>query len=186
VLDVLSQSLKPHSARAFHDRCLPEVARDASQVQWIATANEAERIPRALRSRLREFRIPPLTTAQPRTIIANLDTELRKALRLKGVQPLPEDMLQQLATLSPRRAKQALRELFGLVLVRGEGRCGVDAYPAARGGPARRRSRSMNRYRLSTFSRAQGVLRKTFRLDPMLGSLLKQRRAMRCARPSQP
>ena len=44
----------------------------------------------------------------------------------------------------------------------------------------------MTRYRLSTFSRAHGVLRSTFRLEPMVGSLLKHRKAMRCARPSQP
>jgi len=54
------------------------------------------------------------------------------------------------------------------------------------GGWARFTSRSMNRYKLSTFSRAQGVLRRTFRLDPMLGSLLKQRNGMCCARPAKP
>lgn len=50
--------------------------------------------------------------------------------------------------------------------------------------PARRTSRSMNRYRLSTFSRAHGVLRRTFRLDAMLGSLLKQRIALRQVGPA--
>ncbi len=44
----------------------------------------------------------------------------------------------------------------------------------------------MNRYRLSTFSRAQGVLRKNFRLEPTLGSCEKQRSAMRSASPGQP
>ena len=37
--------------------------------------------------------------------------------------------------------------------------------------PLRFWSRSMKRYRLSTFSRAQGVLRRNLRLEPTLGSL---------------
>ena len=55
-------------------------------------------------------------------------------------------------------------------------------------GPQRDRfaSRSMKRYRVSTFARAHGVLRKTFRLDAMLGSWLKQRSAMRSPNPGQP
>jgi hypothetical protein len=41
-------------------------------------------------------------------------------------------------------------------------------------------------YRLSTFSLAQGVLRKNFKDDLTDGLLLKQLILMRCARPSQP
>ena len=44
---------------------------------------------------------------------------------------------------------------------------------------ARRWSRSMNKYKLSTFSRAHGVLRKNFKLEFTLGSCLKQRMLMR-------
>jgi len=41
-------------------------------------------------------------------------------------------------------------------------------------------------YKLSTFSLAQGVLRRNFRLDLMLGSWVKQLRLMISPNPSQP
>ena len=59
-------------------------------------------------------------------------------------------------------------------------------YGAATTGACRARSRNMNRYRLSTFARAHGVLRRNFRLDAMLGSLVKLRMRMRWPRPCQP
>ena len=40
-------------------------------------------------------------------------------------------------------------------------------------------SLSMYRYSPSTFSRAQGVLRRNFRLEATLGSWVKQRTGMR-------
>jgi len=50
----------------------------------------------------------------------------------------------------------------------------------------RRASRSMKRYSASTFSRAQGVLRRNLRLEATLGSLVKQRKGMRSPSPGQP
>jgi len=46
--------------------------------------------------------------------------------------------------------------------------------------------RKSYKYQASTFWRAQGVLRKKVRLDFMLGSLVKQRTFIRCAKVSQP
>jgi hypothetical protein len=43
-----------------------------------------------------------------------------------------------------------------------------------------------DKYNSSTFLRAQGVRRKNFKLDLMLGSLLKQRMGMRFANSAQP
>ncbi len=47
-------------------------------------------------------------------------------------------------------------------------------------------SRSKNRYRPSTFSRAQGVLRRNFKLDFTLGSCEKQRIGILWASSSHP
>lgn len=80
------------------------------------------------------------------------------------------------------RTVQLLLAVAPALLLRG----GVGVHSASLVGMVRRRSRSMNRYRLSTFSRTQGVLCRTLRLDPMLGLVLKHRTEMRWARTSPP
>jgi ATP-dependent Lon protease len=118
-LDVLYQLLEAHAARDFRDACLPEVRLDASMVQWIATANDDVTIPAPLRSRMHEFRIPPLTPEQARAVVGNIDAELRRSLRLQSVKPLPPELVEELVRLPPRLAKGTLRELFGHLLARG-------------------------------------------------------------------
>jgi hypothetical protein len=80
------------------------------------------------------------------------------------------------------RTVPLLLAVASALLLRG----GVGVHSASQVGMVRRRSRSMNRYTLSTFSRAQGVLCRTLRLDPMLGLVLKHWTEMLCARTSPP
>lgn len=67
VANVLLSLLEPHSARRFTDRCVPLMI-DASNINWVATANYLDRIDPAIRSRLTIMHVP------------NPDYEARRAM----------------------------------------------------------------------------------------------------------
>ena len=57
VAPVLLPLLEPHSARRFRDRCLP-LDIDASQICWVATANDLEKVSLPLKSRFNVLNVP--------------------------------------------------------------------------------------------------------------------------------
>lgn len=60
--------LEGHTARHFEDEYFP-LPLDASQVQWIATANDLSMIPSPIQSRVEVFEIPPPTLEQRRALV---------------------------------------------------------------------------------------------------------------------
>lgn len=71
----LYELLEGHSAREFRDEYFP-LPIDATQIQWIATANRAEGIPEPIRSRMLVVEVPPPDRAQRRQILPFLYANL--------------------------------------------------------------------------------------------------------------
>jgi len=67
--------LEGHSAREFRDEYFP-LPIDATQIQWIATANREEGIPDPIRSRMQIVEVPPPDRAQRRQILPFLYANL--------------------------------------------------------------------------------------------------------------
>jgi ATP-dependent Lon protease len=67
--------LEGHSAREFRDEYFP-LPIDATQIQWIATANREEGVPEPIRSRMPIVEVPPPDRAQRRQILPFLYANL--------------------------------------------------------------------------------------------------------------
>jgi ATP-dependent Lon protease len=67
--------LEGHSAREFRDEYFP-LPIDATQIQWIATANREEGVPEPIRSRMPIVEVPPTDRAQRRQILPFLYANL--------------------------------------------------------------------------------------------------------------
>ena len=65
----LYQLLKQRTAAVFRDESIPELAIDTSHINWILAANDIDRIPAPIRSRLHVIDVPPPTPAQTRIIV---------------------------------------------------------------------------------------------------------------------
>lgn len=120
----LYQLLEPRTAQAFRDEYVDFVI-DASQVAWIATANDSGGIPPALLSRFRVFDIAAPDDEQLGKIAQGIYREL--AAGLPGVPPtLPARWLRQLAGSSVREVRLRLEESIGRAALRaavaGEGK----------------------------------------------------------------
>lgn len=76
VINALYRLLEPHSAAQFSDEAFPEIKLDASAINWVLTANDSERIPAPLRSRLQCFDVPEPNAAQRRKIAATVYSDL--------------------------------------------------------------------------------------------------------------
>jgi ATP-dependent Lon protease len=106
--------LEAHSAARFTDEYL-SFPIDASKVIWVATANEADVIPRPLLSRFRVFHIQLPDREQGRRIAHSVYKNLRASADWGCVFPelLPDGVATLLATLSPRAQRQRLLDAFG-------------------------------------------------------------------------
>lgn len=71
--------LEPGTARHFRDECCRDLPLDASGINWIFTANDAELIAAPLRSRLVQFDIPDLTFDQRKAVVRCVYRDMRKA-----------------------------------------------------------------------------------------------------------
>jgi ATP-dependent Lon protease len=117
---VLYSLLERASSRKFRDASLPEVSLDASNILWIGTANSLAPIPAAIKSRMRFFHIPALTQAQSQSVLLNIDARLRRELRLQNWPPLSGQVVERLASESPRRMGILLRAAFGQAVMRSD------------------------------------------------------------------
>ena len=107
---------------------------------WLATANDAARIPEPLLSRLTVYEIDPPDEAGARRIAANIYREVRNAHdwgRKFPEEPSPA-ALERLAELAPREMKRALQSAFGTAKLAGRSELTPDDVRDNRGG---RRSR---------------------------------------------
>ena len=114
-LAALYTLLEPRSARNFIDLSIRDFSIDASQVNWIATANDQEAIPGPLRSRLTVLHIQPPQPEQVRSIAQAIYKRLRHEASWGNafVERLDEDVLSRLQTLSPRSVRLVLQRALG-------------------------------------------------------------------------
>src|SRR5690349_14476494 len=138
-LGALYELLEIETATRFIDEFV-ELPIDASGAVWLATANDAARIPEPLLSRLTVYEIDPPDEAGARRIAANLYREVRNAHdwgRRFPEQP-SDATLERLAELAPREMKRAVQSAFGTAKLAGRSELSPDDI---RDGRAGRRSR---------------------------------------------
>ncbi len=92
---------------------------DASQIIWIATANDARRISAPLRSRFREFRIDMPTPEQALQMAPGIVKSVIESLALDGFEPPGREIVVRVAHLSPREIRQAIEPAVGHALANG-------------------------------------------------------------------
>lgn len=101
--------LEMHSAKRFKDEAL-EIELDASKVIWMATANNLERIPEPILSRMRVINIKRPDEFQMKNVVISIYNNVRnnKAFGHLLEPNLHEDSLGAMVKMSPREAKLAL------------------------------------------------------------------------------
>lgn len=77
-INALYALLEPGTAREFRDEACPDVPLDARHINWITTANEVDRIPPPVRSRLTLIEIPEPTPSQRLAIAQCVHRDLRQ------------------------------------------------------------------------------------------------------------
>jgi len=102
-LGPLYKLLEPSSAKSFMDEFI-EVEIDASQLCWVATCNDPDRIEPALRSRFREFVIEAPTKAQMAAITRSVYRERRTNAPWGSVFPeqLAHEVTEAMSVCTPR------------------------------------------------------------------------------------
>jgi ATP-dependent Lon protease len=119
-LGALYELLEIETATRFVDEFV-ELPIDASGALWLATANDAARIPEPLLSRLAVYEIEAPDAEGTARIAATIYSEIRKAH--DWGRPFPEALsaaaLDRLAGLPPREMRRAIHSAFGAAKVAG-------------------------------------------------------------------
>lgn len=102
---------------------------DASQVIWIATANEAWRLSAPLRSRFREFKIAMPTPEQALQMAPRIVQSVIESLSLDAFEPPGREITVRVAHLSPREIRQAIEPALGHALANGRQQLRVSDLP---------------------------------------------------------
>src|SRR6266850_2892848 len=112
-----------------------ELPIDASGALWLATANDAARIPDPLLSRLSIYEIEAPDAAGSARIAATIYREIRSAH--DWGRQFPESLsplaLEKLASLPPREMRRVVHSAFGNAKLAGRGEIGPDDLQDARG-----------------------------------------------------
>lgn len=113
-LGALYSLLEHDTARTFTDE-FAEVPLDCSDIVWIATANEASRIPEPILNRMNVYEIEPPDADGARRIAQSIYREIRDAHAWGRRFPaqLEAPVLERLAGLAPREMRRALVGAFG-------------------------------------------------------------------------
>jgi len=113
-LGALYSLLEHDTARAFTDE-FAEVPLDCSDIVWIATANEASRIPEPILNRMNVYEIEPPDAEGARRIAQAIYREIRDSHRWGRRFPerLDTQVLDRLAGMAPREMRRALVGAFG-------------------------------------------------------------------------
>ncbi|RPH43270.1 MAG: AAA family ATPase [Burkholderiales bacterium] len=113
-LGALYSLLEHDTARTFTDE-FAEVPLDCSDIVWIATANEAARIPEPILNRMNVYEIEPPDAEGARRIAQSIYREIRDAHAWGRHFPktLEAPVLERLAGLAPREMRRALVGAFG-------------------------------------------------------------------------
>ncbi len=113
-LGALYSLLEHDTAQAFTDE-FAEVAIDASQVIWVATANDERCIPEPILNRMNVFEVQMPDRDAARTIARRLYASIRGAHdwgRRFGPEP-SDDVLDRVGGLAPREMRRAWMTAFG-------------------------------------------------------------------------
>jgi ATP-dependent Lon protease len=113
-LGALYALLEHDTARSFTDE-FAEVPLDCSDIVWIATANEAARIPEPILNRMNVYEIEPPDAQGAQRIAQALYREIRGAHTWGRDFPeqLDEAVLERLAAIAPREMRRAITGAFG-------------------------------------------------------------------------
>jgi ATP-dependent Lon protease len=113
-LGALYGLLEPDTAAEFVDE-FAEIPLDCSEIVWIATANEANRIPEPILNRMNVYRIPAPDRAGATRIARNLYREIRESHEWgASFPPQPDDeVVDRLAQCAPREMRRLLVGAFG-------------------------------------------------------------------------
>ena len=113
-LGALYSLLEHDTAEAFTDE-FAEVAIDASQLIWVATANDERAIPEPILNRMNVFEVQTPDRDAARSIARRLYTSIRSAHdwgQRFDTEP-PEPVLERLASMAPREMRRAWMTAFG-------------------------------------------------------------------------
>ena len=126
-LGALYELLEIETASRFVDEFV-ELPIDASGAVWLATANDAARIPEPLLSRLSVYEIEPPDAEGSARIAATIYREIRGAHDWGRQFPeMPSGAaLQKLASLPPREMRRALQSAFGNAKLAGRSEVSAD------------------------------------------------------------
>ena len=131
-LGALYSLLEHDTARAFTDE-FAEVAIDASQVIWVATANDERSIPEPILNRMNVYEVQAPDAAAARAIALRLYNGIRAAHDWgQRFDPTPSDeVLDRLAQMAPREMRRAWMTAFGNARLDGRGSVQGKDLPAA-------------------------------------------------------
>jgi len=112
--------LETQTAREFIDE-FAEIPIDASEVVWVATANEASAIPEPILNRMNVYEIDAPDEEGSRRIAQTVYRELRAEHSWGRLFPedLQPDALERLARLKPREMRRVMLGAFGEAKVDG-------------------------------------------------------------------
>lgn len=133
-LGALYSLLEPETAADFVDE-FAEIPVDCSEIIWVATANDASRIPDPILSRMNVYDIQPPDRDGARRIAVNLYREIRQAHAWGAAFPeTPDDAVaDRLATVAPRDMRRTLVGAFGAAKLAGRHAIAVEDLSADRG-----------------------------------------------------
>jgi ATP-dependent Lon protease len=132
-LGALYELLEIKTATRFVDEFV-ELPIDASGAVWLATANDAARIPEPLLDRLTVYEIDKPDAAGSRAIALSIYADIRTAHDWgKQFPENPENnTLEKLASLPPREMRRSLQAAFGNAKLAGRSELGADDIQDAR------------------------------------------------------
>ncbi len=113
-LGALYGLLEQDTAREFVDE-FAEVPLDCSEIVWVATANDASRIPDPILNRMNVYEIPPPDTQGARRIAQRMYREIRDshAWGARFPEMADDSILERLASVAPREMRRTLIGAFG-------------------------------------------------------------------------
>jgi ATP-dependent Lon protease len=131
-LGALYSLLEHDTAHTFTDE-FAEVPIDASQVIWVATANDEHSIPEPILNRMNVYEVDMPDLEAARAIARRLYTAIRGAHAWgQRFDPEPADaVLDRLATLAPREMRRAWMTAFGNARLEGRGSLTPKDLPSA-------------------------------------------------------
>ena len=137
-LGALYSLLEHDTAEAFTDE-FADVAIDASQVIWVATANDERNIPEPILNRMNVFEVQAPDAAAARAIALRLYQQLRAAhdWGQRFEEAPSEGVLERLSGMAPREMRRAWMTAFGNAQLAGRGQVEMADLPGAN---ARRQS----------------------------------------------